>query len=55
MLCEWDVVVLIDIDFVVKFELCIELCLCGFMMVFIGKDGGVKLCKFFFWDVCELG
>ena len=55
MLIERDVVVLTDTDPAAKSDLRTELRPRGFMMVLIGKDGGVKLRKPFPWDVRELG
>ena len=52
---ERDVVVLTDTDPAAKSDLRTELRPRGFMMVLIGKDGGVKLRKPFPWDVRELG
>ena len=51
---ERDVVVLTDTDPAAKSDLRTELRPRGFMMVLIGKDGGVKLRKPFPWDVREL-
>ena len=53
-LSDRDVVVLTDTDPAAKSALRIELRPRGFMMVLIGKDGGVKLRKPFPWDVREL-
>jgi len=53
-LAERDVVVLTDTDPSAKSELRKELRPRGFMMVLIGKDGGIKLRKASPWDVREL-
>lgn len=49
-----DVVILTDTDPEAKSELRQKLRPRGFMLVLIGKDGGVKLRKPFPWDVREL-
>lgn len=51
---ERDVVVLTDTDPSVQSALRTQLRPRGFMLVLIGKDGGVKLRKPFPWDVREL-
>ena len=53
-LVERDVVVLVDTDPAAKSDLRTSFRPRGFMMVLIGKDGGVKLRKPFPWDVREL-
>lgn len=53
-LAERDVVVLSDTDPSVQSALRTKLRPRGFMLVLIGKDGGVKLRKPFPWDVREL-
>jgi len=53
-LAERDVVVLTDTDPSLDSELRQKLRPRGFMLVLIGKDGGVKLRKPFPWDVREL-
>ncbi len=53
-LAERDVVVLVDTDPAAKSDLRRKLRPRGFMLVLIGKDGGVKLRKPFPWDVREL-
>ncbi|MEM6372245.1 MAG: DUF4174 domain-containing protein [Pseudomonadota bacterium] len=53
-LAERDVVVLTDTDPTVESVLRTKLRPRGFMMVLIGKDGGVKLRKPLPWDVREL-
>lgn len=53
-LAERDVVVLTDTDPRAESPLRTELRPRGFMMVVIGKDGGVKLRKPFPWDVREI-
>ena len=53
-LAERDVVVIADTDPAANSELRRELRPRGFMMVLVGKDGGVKLRKPFPWDVREL-
>jgi hypothetical protein len=49
-----DVVIITDTDPSAPSELRLDLRPRGFMMVLIGKDGGVKLRKPFPWDVREL-
>lgn len=49
-----DVVVLTDTDPAAKSALRLKLRPRGFMLVIIGKDGGVKLRKPFPWDVREI-
>lgn len=53
-LAERDVVVIVDTDPAGGSELRERLRPRGFMLVLIGKDGGVKLRKPFPWDVREL-
>ena len=53
-LLERDVVVVVDTDPAAASPLRRKLRPRGFMMVLIGKDGGVKLRKPFAWDVREL-
>ena len=53
-LAERDVVVLTDTDPAAEGALRLKLRPRGFMLVLIGKDGGVKLRKPFPWDVREL-
>lgn len=53
-LSERDVVVLTDTDPAAESALRTQLRPRGFMLVLIGKDGGVKLRKPFPWDVREL-
>jgi len=53
-LAERDVIVLTDTDPSVQSALRTQLRPRGFMLVLIGKDGGVKLRKPFPWDVREL-
>ncbi|WP_299292794.1 DUF4174 domain-containing protein [uncultured Tateyamaria sp.] len=53
-LAERDVVVLTDTDPSANSDLRLKLRPRGFMLVLIGKDGGVKLRKPFPWDVREL-
>lgn len=52
---ERDVVVLTDTDPAAEGPLRLKLRPRGFMLVLIGKDGGVKLRKPFPWDVREIG
>jgi len=51
---ERDVVVLIDTDPDARSPIRLKLRPRGFMLVLIGKDGGVKLRKPFPWDVREI-
>ena len=51
---ERDVVVIVDTDPDAESELRLQLRPRGFMMVLIGKDGGVKLRKPSPWDVREI-
>lgn len=53
-LAERDVIVLTDTDPSVDSELRLKFRPRGFMLVLVGKDGGVKLRKPFPWDVREL-
>lgn len=53
-LAERDVVVIVDTDPAAKSEIRQKLRPRGFMLVLIGKDGGVKLRKPLPWDVREL-
>ena len=53
-LAERDVVVLTDTDPAAQSDLRLKLRPRGFMLVLIGKDGGVKLRKPFPWDVREI-
>lgn len=53
-LADRDVVVLTDTDPKARSELRLKLRPRGFMLVLIGKDGGVKLRKPFPWDVREI-
>ncbi|WP_299045566.1 DUF4174 domain-containing protein [uncultured Tateyamaria sp.] len=53
-LAERDVVVLTDTDPSVDSALRVKFRPRGFMLVLVGKDGGVKLRKPFPWDVREL-
>lgn len=53
-LIERDVVVIVDTDADVLSDLRRKLRPRGFMLVIIGKDGGVKLRKPFPWDVREI-
>jgi len=53
-LVDRDVIVITDTDPAARSELREELRPRGFMMVLIGKDGGVKLRKPFPWDVREI-
>ena len=53
-LADRDVIVLIDTDLETPSEIRNKLRPRGFMLVLIGKDGGVKLRKPFPWDVREL-
>ncbi|MFY0692117.1 MAG: DUF4174 domain-containing protein [Paracoccaceae bacterium] len=54
-LADRDVVILTDTDPAAKSALRMKLRPRGFMLVLIGKDGGVKLRKPAPWDVRELG
>ena len=51
---ERDVVVITDTDPAARSDLRLKLRPRGFMLVLIGKDGGVKLRKPFPWDVREI-
>ena len=51
---ERDVIVLTDTDPAAQSELRLKLRPRGFMLVILGKDGGVKLRKPFPWDVREI-
>ena len=53
-LAERDVVVLTDTDPAARSDLRLKLRPRGFMLVIIGKDGGVKLRKPLPWDVREI-
>lgn len=53
-LIERDVVVLTDTDPAARSPLRLKLRPRGFMLVLVGKDGGVKLRKPFPWDVREI-
>ncbi len=53
-LLERDVVIITDTDPAGRSDIRTKLRPRGFMMVLIGKDGGVKLRKPFAWDVREL-
>ncbi|APX10985.1 DUF4174 domain-containing protein [Tateyamaria omphalii] len=53
-LAERDVVVLTDTDPSVDSDLRLQFRPRGFMLVLVGKDGGVKLRKPFPWDVREI-
>lgn len=54
-LAERDVVVLVDTDPDARSDLRLKLRPRGFMLVIIGKDGGIKLRKPLPWDVREIG
>jgi len=53
-LAERDVIVITDTDPAAKSALRLKLRPRGFMLVLIGKDGGVKLRKTFPWNVREI-
>ena len=53
-LIERDVVVLTDTDPAARSALRLKMRPRGFMLVLVGKDGGIKLRKPFPWDVREI-
>jgi hypothetical protein len=53
-LTERDVVVLVDTDPAARSPLRLKMRPRGFMLVLVGKDGGIKLRKPFPWDVREI-
>lgn len=53
-LLDRDVVVLIDTDPAARSPLRLKMRPRGFMLVLVGKDGGIKLRKPFPWDVREI-
>ena len=53
-LLERDVVVLVDTDPAARSALRLKMRPRGFMLVIVGKDGGIKLRKPFPWNVREI-
>jgi hypothetical protein len=53
-LIERDIVVLTDTDPAARSPLRLQMRPRGFMLVLVGKDGGIKLRKPFPWDVREI-
>jgi hypothetical protein len=53
-LAERDVIVLTDTDPAARSPLRLKMRPRGFMLVLVGKDGGIKLRKPFPWDVREI-